>query len=155
ELGADPGTVAHLFAADRHEHLYGASGIVERLGRGEAVVCDRYIFSSLAYQGVACGPELPLRLNRDFPLPELLLFFDLEPELSMGRIGHRGKREIYEELPFQEKVRKAYHDALRRFESGPMRIVRVDASLPLAEVGDIVLAAVGETLSLPLRGVQA
>jgi dTMP kinase len=151
ELGADPGTVAHLFAADRHEHLFGSGGIVERLGRGEAVVCDRYVLSSLAYQGVACGWDLPYALNRGFPLPELLIFFDVEPELSMGRIGHRGKREIYEELPFQERVRKAYEDALRHFEGSPMRVLRVDASLPVQEVGALVLDAVGEVLGVSLR----
>lgn len=155
EIGASPGTVAHLFAADRNEHLYGSLGIIERLGRGEVVVCDRYIFSSLAYQGVSCGKELPAKLNSGFPLPELLIFFDVEPSLSMGRIGQRGKREIYEELPIQERVREAYGEALAAFEGGPMRIVRVDANLPLEEVNRAVLAAVGGALGLGLGGMGA
>ncbi|HRZ64359.1 MAG TPA: dTMP kinase [Spirochaetia bacterium] len=150
ELEAAPATVAYLFAADRCEHLYGSGGIVERLGRGEAVVCDRYILSSLAYQGATCGIELPLYLNDRFPLPSLLIYFDVDPRQSMSRIDGRERREIYELLPFQERVRAAYEEALARFEGGPMRILRVDAGLPAAEVGRAVLAAVGEELGLDL-----
>jgi dTMP kinase len=150
ELDASPRTVAYLFAADRCEHLYGAGGIAERVGRGEAVVCDRYVLSSLAYQGVACGVDLPRYLNDRFPLPSLLIYFDIEPELSMARIGGRERREIYEKLPFQERVRASYEEALALFSDGPMRIVRVDASLPPAEVSSLVLGAVGKELSLDL-----
>jgi dTMP kinase len=150
EIGARPGTLAHLFAADRYEHLYGPGGIVERTGRGEIVVCDRYVFSSMAYQGIACGPELPLALNAPFPLPELLLFFDVEPTISMDRIGSRGSREIYESLPFQEKVRKAYEETLAGFAATPMRLVRVDARLPPDEVERAVLDGLGELLGVPL-----
>jgi dTMP kinase len=153
ELDAAPATVAHLFAADRCEHLYGSGGIIERLGRGEAVVCDRYVLSSLAYQGAACGLELPLRLNEDFPLPSLLIYFDIEPEVSMSRIGGRAHREIYERLPFQERVRSAYEEALRLFSERPMRVVRVNAGMPSAEVSRIVLGAVGEELGLALAPV--
>lgn len=139
ELSVEAGTVAHLFAADRHEHLYGAGGIAERLGRGEIVICDRYIFSSLAYQGSSCGLQLPLSLNAAFPLPELLLFFDLEPQLSLKRIEGRGRREIYENLPFQERVRSSYEEAMRVRAPSGMRIARIDASLERARVSAAVL----------------
>jgi dTMP kinase len=151
ELSAAPGTVAHLFAADRCEHLYGSRGIVERLGRGEVVVCDRYVLSSLAYQGAACGPDLPLYLNDRFPLPSLLIFFDIDPRLSMARIDVRRSREIYELLPFQERVREAYETSLDRISGSPTRIVRVEASLPRAEVSRIVLDAIGSELGIGLR----
>ncbi len=150
ELDASPATVAYLFAADRCEHLYGSGGIVERLGRGEAVVSDRYVLSSLAYQGAACGLDLPLYLNDRFPLPSLLIYFDIEPTVSMARIGSRERREIYELLPFQEKVREGYERALALLDGSPTRIVRVDAGLPPAEVSRIVLGAAGEELGTEL-----
>jgi dTMP kinase len=150
ELSAAPGTVAHLFAADRHEHIFGTGGILEHLGSGDAVICDRYIFSSLAYQTVACGSELPIALNRFFPLPGLLLYFDVHPEISMNRIRLRTSRDIYEELPIQEQVRTAYEDAMAGFADSAMRVVRIDASLPLSDVSRLVLDAVGKALGVPL-----
>jgi dTMP kinase len=150
ELRRDGGTLARLFAADRNEHVYGALGIAERIGRGETVVCDRYVLSSLAYQGAACGLELPLELNRRFPLPELLLYFDVAPDISLGRIADRPSRDIFEEAPFQSRVRAMYEKALELYADGPMRIVRVDASRPLAEVAETVLREVGRTLGMEL-----
>jgi dTMP kinase len=150
ELSRDPGTLARLYAADRNEHLYGKLGILERLGEGEVVVCDRYIFSSLAYQGVTCGPELPERLNEAFPLPQLLIFFDIPPAKSMDRLVSRERLDIFEELTFQEKVRAAYRGALDRYSSSGMRIATVDASLSVAEVNRAILDAVGEALGLSL-----
>ena len=143
ELPRDPGTLARLFAADRNEHLNGRGGICERLGRGETVVCDRYVLSSLAYQGVACGPALPSELNAGFPLPELLIYFDLPPRLSLERLGGRERLDIFEELSFQEKVRTAYHDALSGYTSSGMKIVHVDASRSVKEVSREILAAIG------------
>ncbi|MGA2545691.1 MAG: dTMP kinase [Rectinemataceae bacterium] len=150
ELPRDPGTLARLFAADRNEHLKGKGGILERLERGETVVCDRYVLSSLAYQGVACGPELPAELNAGFPLPELLVYFDLAPELSLRRLGERGRLDIFEELPFQEKVRAAYREALAGFASTEMKIVHVDASRSVEEVSRDVIGAIGSSLGLAL-----
>jgi len=150
ELARHPGTLARLFAADRNEHLRGPEGILARLERGELVICDRYVLSSLAYQGVACGPQLPAELNADFPLPELLLFFDIEPERSLERLGRRESLDIFEELPFQEQVRAAYHEALAAYAESGMRVVRIDASRPVEEVGRAVLRAVAEVAGVDL-----
>jgi dTMP kinase len=150
ELPRAPGTLATLFAADRNEHIRGKGGILEHLDRGEIVICDRYILSSLAYQGVTCGPELPARLNADFPLPELLIFFDLPPEKSLGRLGGRERLDIFEELPFQEKVRAAYREALALYASSGMRIATIDASRSVEEVGLDISRAVGQVLGLSL-----
>jgi dTMP kinase len=154
ELPRDPGTLARLFAADRNEHLRGAGGILERLGKGETVVCDRYVLSSLAYQGVSCGPELPAELNSAFPLPELLLYFDLAPEQSLGRLGSRERLDIFEELPFQERVRQAYRSELARYAGSGMRIAAIDASRSVEEVGREVFRAVGEVLGVELRDLR-
>jgi dTMP kinase len=150
ELPRDPGTLAHLFAADRNEHLRGRGGILEHLGRGEAVVCDRYVLSSLAYQGAACGPELPALLNSGFPLPELLVFFDLEPATSIERLGDREKLEIFEELPFQEKVRSGYRDAIALYSGSGMKVAVIDASRSVEAVDRDIAAAVGSALGVSL-----
>lgn len=152
ELRRDPGTLARLFAADRNEHLRGAGGILERLSIGETVVCDRYVLSSLAYQGVDCGPELPAELNAGFPLPELLFFFDLPPAQSLVRLGARKRLDIFEDLPFQEKVGAAYRAALASFEGTGMKIVRIDASRSVGEVNREVLDAIGAAVGLSLAG---
>ena len=141
EVSALPGTIARLFAADRHEHLFGRGGALEHLDRGELVVFDRYLFSSLAYQGMDCGMELPMRLNADFPLPELLLFFDLDVETAMSRVAKRPGRDIYETHEALERVRGAYLKAMARFQDSAMRIQRIDAALPLDEVSRLVDSA--------------
>ncbi len=142
EVPAEPGTLARLFAADRNEHLYGTGGAIERLNRGEIVVFDRYLFSSLAYQGMACGKELPAKLNADFPLPELLIYFDVEVEIAMSRVARRPGRDIFEVHELQERVRRGYEDILSEFSGTAMRIVRVNAAAPLESVSALVDEAV-------------
>jgi dTMP kinase len=148
--GLLPETLARLFAADRGEHLYGGGGMVERAGRGELVVCDRYVPSSLVYQGLECGEELPRTLNRPFPAPELILFFDLDPRIALERIRDRKERDIYEYLDFQIKVRRRYQDLLPTLRAQGSAVLHIDASPPAAEVAEQVWAAL-EKLPI-LRG---
>jgi dTMP kinase len=139
---ARPETVARLFAADRGEHLYGPDGIVARTGRGQLAVSDRYFFSSLAYQGLTCGNELPTLLNAPFPLPELLLFFELDPEVAERRMAARKALDIYENLEFQRRVAGAYRTIVNSFEDSGMSIVRINASATPDDVESAVWAAV-------------
>lgn len=150
DLAADPGTLAHLFAADRHEHLYGSEGILEKIGKGLVVVCDRYVLSSLAYQGIACGNDLPEQLNSRFPIPGLTVFFDLDPEISMGRMKSREHLEIFEKMGFQLKVREAYHRALGEAGKKGWKIAIIDASQPVAEVSRRLAEEVGDHLGIDL-----
>jgi len=129
-----PDTLARLFAADRGEHLYAANGIVERCKRGELVVCDRYVLSSLVYQGIECGEELPHSLNEDFPAPELLLFFDIDPQIAQERLQNRPSLEIYEHLEFQMKVRKRYHALLDGYRQAGVRVEVIDAAQSVEKV---------------------
>jgi dTMP kinase len=131
-----------LFAADRHEHLFGPGGIVERCKQGELVVSDRYLPSSLVYQGITCGDEFPDLINRDFPGPELLLFFDIDPEIAMKRISGRGQAEIFEYLEFQILVRERYKALLPRLSEQGIRVENIDASAPPEEVAREVWAAI-------------
>ena len=145
-LEVDAKTVAYLFGADRCEHIYGKEGIVAQLQTGKAVFSDRYLFSSLAYQGLAAGKELARVLNAPFPLPEYLFFFDLPAKTAMERIEKRNlPREIYEKEAFQQKVADEYHAILRYYaETAPdMRIIRIDAAQSIAEIHEKIWSIVG------------
>jgi dTMP kinase len=135
-------TLARLFAADRNEHLHAAGGVIERTGRGELVVSDRYVPSSLVYQGLECGDDLPRVLNSQFPLPELILFFDLDPETARRRIKNRPEFEIYEYLEFQIKVRERYRFLLPVFQSQGSRVETIDAAKPPEAVAEEVWRAI-------------
>lgn len=138
----DPKTTAYLFAADRNEHLYGKDGIQNSLKNGKAVIIDRYIFSSLAYQGVSCGKELPRMLNSQFPLPQLLFFFDIDSQKSLERIKSRDVTEIYENSEYLTDTRKQYLDVIKEYqamdEAKDMNIVIIDATQTREEISKIV-----------------
>ena len=143
-LGVDEKTASYLFAADRCEHIYGKNGVEELIKNGKTVVSDRYFFSSLAYQSVSCGKDLPRLLNSPFPLPEYLFYFKIDPEISLKRVDSRnGKKEIYEKIDIQKKIAKLYDEVIEEYqeksqESG-MKIITIDASKSIDEVfADII-----------------
>ncbi|MDR2028636.1 MAG: dTMP kinase [Treponema sp.] len=138
ELSLQGETLARLFAADRHEHLYGEGGIIGRARRGELVISDRYVLSSLVYQGITCGEELPRALNAGFPLPEALLYFDVDPELALKRMEKRPSRDIYEYPDFQRAVRERYGALLPWYADQGVRVHSIDASMPQEEVAEAV-----------------
>ena len=146
-----PETLARLFSADRQEHIFGPGGIVERCGRGELVVCDRYVPSSLVYQGATCGEDLPLLLNRDFPCPELLIYFDLDPDIAAERMANRGGREIFEYRDFQVEVRRRYRELLPRYARGDIRSVTLDASQSPEKVAEDVWSALAKLPIFTMR----
>ncbi|MBP5401525.1 MAG: dTMP kinase [Treponema sp.] len=138
----NPKTTAFLFAADRAEHVWGKNGIEETIKSGKAVVIDRYIFSSLAYQGVSCGKELPRTLNQNFPLPQLLFFFDIDPSSSLERIKNRGITEIYENKEYLMQTRERYLSVIEEYKNNPdakgMEIVIIDATQQKKEIAKII-----------------
>lgn len=139
-------TMARLFAADRCEHLFSSDGIIQRCTSGQIVFCDRYLFSSLAYQG---NPEIRQQVasqNADFPLPEYLFFFDINPDTALERVDARGgTKEIYETTDFQHEVSKRYRQILDDYstmETG-MKIITIDASLPVETIAEKIWSIVG------------
>ena len=144
EFHVDEKTNAYLFAADRCEHIFGKGGVKELCESGKVVVSDRYFFSSLAYQSVSCGLELPMLLNSPFPLPEYLFFFEINPEISLGRVNARnGQKEIYENLDAQKKIAALYEKVISMYESAPakreeMKIIRIDATKSIPEISRII-----------------
>ena len=137
-----PETLAFLFAADRNEHLYGKDGILEHTNKGGLAVCDRYLMSSLVYQGIECGFELPNSLNGRFPAPELTIFLDIDPETALERVKTRHSYEIYEYLDFQVKVRESYKSVAALYSKAGARVETLDASKPAQEIASEVWSIV-------------
>jgi dTMP kinase len=139
-----PKTLAMLFAADRNEHIYGQNGILEHINRGELVISDRYVLSSLVYQGIECGDDLPASLNSRFPAPETLIFLDIDPDIALKRMKNRASLEIYEYREFQVKVREKYKSLLGMYSGIGVRVEIVDASQTPKEVADKVWSIVSQ-----------
>lgn len=137
EIEAAPETVAYLFAADRSDHLSGPEGMLAHLADGEIVVCDRYKYSSLAYQSVEADSSLVADLNARFDDPEILFFLDLPTDAAEARLAGRPSREIYERLEFQEQVRARYRAVLEAVEQR-VQVVRLDATLAQAVIAEKV-----------------
>jgi dTMP kinase len=124
-----PLTLAFLFAADRNEHVHEPqSGILAHLARGELVITDRYLFSSLAYQSEQCGFEYVLSLNSLFPLPRDLVFVDTPVSVCQQRLRSRGQAELFDGESMQRRVLAHYERALSLFPDSGMRLHRVDGT---------------------------
>jgi dTMP kinase len=148
ELALQAGTLARLFSADRSEHVFAENGVIDRCNRGELVVSDRYALSSLAYQGVDCGEALPKTLNEEFPAPETLFFFDIEPEIALKRMENRRIREIFERLDFQAQVRERYKALLPWYEEKGTMTITVDAAKAPDAVAEDIWEALKKVSSL-------
>ena len=147
----DPRTEALLYAASRRQHL--VEKIWPALKEGKIVLCDRFLDSSLAYQGVARGLGIDEVLNMNYfatekTFPDLTLLFDLQPEIGLERIAENANREVnrldLEKLSFHTKVRDAFHELARRFTN---RYVIIDASRTIEEVEAAAYQAIKERLA--------
>ena len=115
---------------------------MEKAEKGITVLSDRYFFSSLAYQSVSCGKEIPELLNSPFPLPELLFYFKIDPEISLARVTSRGEqREIYEKIDWQKKTAELYENVMNDYRGAKgngMKLIEVDASKSIEEIADFI-----------------
>ncbi|WP_074640203.1 dTMP kinase [Treponema bryantii] len=141
EFSVDEKTNAYLFAADRCEHIFGKDGVKELCDSGKIVVSDRYFFSSMAYQSVSCGDELPKLLNSTFPLPEILFYFEINPEISLGRVNARGEsKEIYETIEKQKAIAAQYEKVISEYEKTAgetgIKIVRINAADTIENISE-------------------
>ena len=134
----DQRTEALLYAASRRQHL--VEKVWPALKEGKIVVCDRYLDSSLAYQGGArgLGVDNILQVNSfatEGTFPDLTLLFDLDPEIGLARIAANSDREVnrldLEKIEFHKKVRNTFLELAKRY---PERFVVIDASQSREEV---------------------
>jgi len=123
----DPFTLALLFSADRSEHVYGKNGIAQQAEAGKIVICDRYLFSSLAYQSLFIDYDTVAELNRYYPLPEYLFYIDLNPEECQKRMEARGEEaELFERLELQRKIEANYKKTLALLSGSDMKTIIID-----------------------------
>ncbi|MEK4014627.1 dTMP kinase [Peribacillus sp. FSL M8-0224] len=134
----DSRTEALLYAAARRQHL--VEVVMPELERGGIVLCDRFIDSSLAYQGHARGLDIEEVYNiNKFAIgdmmPDATLFFDIDPEEGLRRIQSNGEREVnrldLEALDFHKKVCEGYQFIINRWKE---RFIIVDAGRTIDEV---------------------
>ncbi len=146
----DPWTEALLYAAARRQHV--VEKILPALKKHQIVLSDRYLDSSLAYQGGAreLGIDEVLKINEVATgglLPDLTILFDLDPNNGLKRIADNERREVnrldLEKISFHQKVRASFLELAKRY---PERYVIIDASKNENEVYEEVLSAVKNVL---------
>lgn len=142
---------ALLYAASRRQHL--VEKVWPALKEGKIVICDRFLDSSLAYQGGARGLGIESVLNINMfategTFPDLTLLFDLDPELGLERITANKNREInrldLEKIEFHNRVRQTFLELAKRW---PERYVIIDASKSMEEVAEATYKAIMDKLN--------
>lgn len=151
-VAMDGRTEALLYAAARRQHL--VEKVAPALAEGKAVICDRFIDSSLAYQGYARGLGIDevWAVNAfaiEGMMPDVTLFLDIEPERGLARIYSDKQREVnrldLEGIWFHQKVREGYKLLCERF---PDRIVTIDADRSIEQVFTDVQSALESRLGI-------
>ena len=146
----DPRTEALLYAASRRQHLI--EKIVPALKDNKIIICDRFVDSSLAYQGHArkLGIDNVYEINKfaiDTLMPDLTLLFDIDPKLGLERINANKLREVnrldLEQLEFHTLVREGF---LKIQSREPNRIKIVDASKSIEEVFNAAYQLIEEAI---------
>lgn len=134
----DGRTEALLYAAARRQHL--VEKVIPQLKAGNVVLCDRFLDSSLVYQGIArgIGFDEVYAINSfaiEHCMPKLTFYFDIEPEKGLARIAKNKDREINrldkEHLDFHYKVREGYQKVATMF---PDRICMINADQSFFDV---------------------
>lgn len=146
----DKRTEALLYAASRRQHLI--EKVWPSVKAGKIVICDRYLDSSLAYQGGArgIGVENVLKMNlfaTEGTFPDITFLFDIDPKLGLKRISKNNAREVnrldLETLKFHQNVRKYFLQLAKRY---PKRYVIIDASKSIKQTEEMVYQALKKRL---------
>lgn len=134
----DGRTEALLYAAARRQHL--VEKVLPALEDGKMVLCDRFVFSSLAYQGHAreLGMEEVYKINEfaiDGHMPDVSILFDINPEIGLERIRKNSNREVnrldLEAMDFHNKVREGY---TKIYENNKSKMRKINAENSIEEV---------------------
>ena len=132
----DAKTEALLYAASRRQHL--VERVFPAIEKGKIVICERFLDSSLAYQGYGrqLGMEEVLQINLfaiDNTYPDLTVYLDVDEQVGLDRLKDRSfiDRLDQESIEFHHRVAQGYREVRRRFKD---RIVEVDASRDLEDV---------------------
>lgn len=143
----DAVTEALLYAAARAQHV--TQVIRPALERGDHVICDRFVDSSIAYQGYGrglgdCVQVINAYAIRDC-MPDLTFLMKLDPGIGQGRIGQGDRDRIeMEALSFHNEVFKGYEELEKEY---PHRIVGIDASQNIEEISSEILTHIERLLN--------
>ena len=122
---------ALLFAADRFEHV--KNEVIPAVFEGTLVISDRYLCSSLAYQGAAgVSLEWIQKINQNAINPDLVIFIDVEPKVAINRL--KREKSVMENVATLKKVREIYMKFVQKGD-----LVRVEGNRPPEEVGKDIL----------------
>lgn len=146
----DKKTEALLYAASRRQHLI--EKVIPALKKDYIIICDRYIDSSLVYQGIARGIGIDevYQMNlfaTENILPKRTIFFDIAPEEGLKRIYKNQSREVnrldLENIEFHQRVYQGYLQLCEKYND---RIVKIDASQDIEGVFNQVIEKIEEIL---------
>lgn len=145
-LSPDPVTEVLLYAADRAEHV--RTVVRPALERGADVVCDRFVWSSLAYQGIArsLGAEAVSAANAvalDGVAADLTIVLDIDPEVGLARAGRTPDRLEAESLDFHRLVRRGFRD-LAAVNGAPVVDAAADVEVVARRCWEVVADRIGE-----------
>ncbi len=146
----DERTEALLYAAARRQHLI--EKVLPALKENKIVICDRFVDSSLVYQGVGRGIGIDKVYEMNLfaiegIMPDFTIFFDIDPKLGLERTKKDDKRTLdrldLEDLTFHQKVYDGYMEVVERFKE---RIICIDASKSIEEVKNNVMDLIEDHL---------
>lgn len=144
-----PETEALLYAASRGQHVH--EKIVPAIKEGKVVLCDRFILSSLAYQGVGRGLGIEkVKAINDFAIkdvyPDLILFFHIDPEVTLKRKTSKNNADRLEKEgnDFHNRVYNGYMELIKMY---PKNIKIIDATKPIQEVLNQSIKEIEELLN--------
>src|SRR5574344_198206 len=147
----DKRTEALLFAASRRQHL--VEKVWPALKENKIVLCDRFLDSSLAYQGGGdgLGVDEVLKVNlcaTENTYPDYTILFDIDPRVGLARINKNNNREVnrldIKELEFYDTVRKTYLELAKKYKD---RYIIIDASKDFNTVANNVLNIIKEKIN--------
>lgn len=142
----DERTEALLYAAARRQHLM--EKVLPALEEGKIVLCDRFVDSSLAYQGAGrrIGVEAIAAINEfaiEGTVPDFTIYLDVDSDTGLNRIKNNRQQQIdrldSEGLEFHQRVR---HEYLKLVEENPERIMKIDARMSLENVVEATFQAI-------------
>ncbi len=150
KMSADPKVVASLFVADRLDHILNQTdGVLKSVENGETVICDRYYFSSYAYQSVEVPRDWVVSANRmaaETLRPDATIFIDISAETAMNRISkNRENTELYETKERLSAVREGYFSAFELMKDEE-RIFVVDGNRSIDEIAEEIQKIVFEKI---------
>lgn len=126
-----------LFLEDRKDSL--EKNVYPNIKAGNSVILDRYFYSMAAYQSDALlEPEkiIDMNISRGYPIPDIVIYLDINPEISLARTRRRSMNEHFENLDTLKRVRQSYEKVI------PKTALRLDATLPQIKLKELCITQI-------------